>query len=321
MSLLLHLDDILKPIANDIDVLNKDILSVVSSKNNFLDKIIMHIASSSGKRLRPVMVYLVSRALLSGELMQKHHSLAVSIELLHTATLVHDDIIDNSDKRRNKPTINKIWDKKTAVIAGDYLLSKSLIKLSEVENIEIIKIFANVMNDICEGEIQQHLQSDEIIGLNEYIEKTKRKTALLFALSAKSSAIVCDVDEVKIKKAEDFGLNFGIMFQIIDDSLNFEEHDDKPFLNDLKNGIITAPTIYAIEENPEIEINLQKTNKTDADYEKIYELILKTNGIKKAKQLASMYAQKANENLNFFEDNVYKNSLKTLVNFSLNRVV
>jgi all-trans-nonaprenyl-diphosphate synthase len=301
--------------------LNRDIASLISSDNKFLENIIKHIISANGKRLRPAIVFLIARALYSDKIWKDHNHLALSIELIHTATLIHDDIVDDAEKRRNKPTINKLWDEKTAVIAGDYILAQSLIKLSEIGNSTISRFFAEVMKEVCEGEIQQHLQHNKVISLKEYIDKSRRKTALLFVLAAKSSAIIGNSTEDKIKSAENFGLNFGIMFQIVDDILNLENNEDKPFLNDLKNGIITAPVIYAIKENPEIKNCINQEHREILDYEKLHRMIIETSGIKKAKILASEYAQKACKDLSYLDESIYKTSLTNLVKFCLDRII
>ena len=229
---------------------------------------------------------------------------------------MHDDVIDKADKRRNKPTINNLWDEKTAVIAGDYLLAQSLIKLSEINRSNLVKTFADVMKDICEGEIQQHLQFNKVVTIKEYIEKSAKKTALLFALGSGSSARICTDNDYQIKSMENFGINFGITFQIIDDILNLENTADKPFLSDLKNGIITAPVIYAIEENPEIKEGLENEN---TDYNKLYEMIIATNGIKRARSLAFDYKQKAFKNLSELGDSIYKTSIIELLEFCFKR--
>ncbi|MFA6988704.1 MAG: polyprenyl synthetase family protein [Candidatus Gastranaerophilaceae bacterium] len=316
MNALSRLDDILKPITDDMEKLNKDLLSLISSDNEFLKDITMHIVSVGGKRLRPAIVFMMARALNDGQLFENHNKLAIAIELIHTATLVHDDVIDNADKRRNKPTINKLWDERIAVIAGDYLLSQSLIKLSEINEAEIVKMFACIMKEVCEGEIQQHLQFKKVITIEEYVEKSRRKTALLFALAAKASAAISTDDENKIKSAESFGMNFGITFQIMDDILNLENSTDKPFLSDLKNGVITAPVIYAIEENSEIKEYLAKEN---IDYEKLYKMITNTKGMEKAKLLAFEYKQKAFENLSEFNEDIYRTALIELLKFCFKR--
>ena len=286
------------------------------------------LALREGKRLRPAVSFLIAKSLNKGYLSSNHFQLGQAIELIHTATLVHDDILDETETRRNKLTVNKKWDNKTAIIAGDFLLSKSLIKLAAVKNYSVIEIFANIMSEICEGEIQQKLQNYQNISFDQYIEKSKRKTANLFIAGAECAAILTpEIDNLIIKSARDYALNFGIAFQIVDDILNFTSTEDefgKPVGIDLKDGIVTAPVIFAIEEyekkgDPTLSRLISQGFRNENDFKSALGMVLKSDGIEKAKDLAGYYADMANKSLAAIEDNQYKQTLKDLASYIIDR--
>lgn len=279
-------NEIKKLIEKDLKIVEKDLINF-DCQSDVLQKKLIQILTSPAKRLRPVLAFLYLRA-CGVEITQNQYDIQCAIELVHNATLVHDDVIDNSDLRRGVRTINNEFDNYLAVISGDYLLSVAFKKIVNIHSFEIIDIFAKTIEDMCNGEIHQYFNKFNIPKFDEYIEKSRQKTAALFEASLESAMII-DSNSRK-EKAVEFAKAFGIAFQVRDDLLNFiKEKDLKPTSNDVECGIYTAPIIYA------------------GSVEKA------TEGIEKTKDLINNYI---NQSLNLIEDveeNVYKTALVELL--------
>ncbi|MEI7474033.1 MAG: polyprenyl synthetase family protein [bacterium] len=322
------LNDILITVKPELDSLERKLIQELSGNNPFLNKITEHIIQAGGKRLRPALVFLFSKAFNGSFVSSNHLRLAIASELIHTATLIHDDIIDEADERRGIQTINSKWSDKAAVIAGDYLLAKSLKNLALTKNVNVIEIFSNILSEICEGEITQNSEKYQIPLLESYIEKSKRKTAMLFIACTEGSAVLSpNSNNLKIKTARDYALNFGIAFQIIDDVLNYMTQNneaDKPVGSDLFNGIITAPAIFAVEEYAEkgdfiLKNLIENGLNSSEEFDLALELILNTQGINKSIKLAEEYSQKACQSIETLEENEIKQTLTDLAQFVINR--
>jgi geranylgeranyl pyrophosphate synthase len=194
------------------------------------------------------------------ELTQAQYDVQTAIELIHNATLIHDDVIDNSDTRRGQKTLNSEFDNSLAVISGDFLLSAAMKKLLNLNSCEILSIFARAIEKMCLGEINQYFNRFKTTSIDEYIEKSRNKTATLFMTSLESASKLNE--KMDVKKALDFAENFGIAFQIRDDLLNFTEKNDKPTQNDFASGIYTAPVIFS----EDIRIGVEKTKQLLDNY-------------------------------------------------------
>ncbi|HSA06511.1 MAG TPA: polyprenyl synthetase family protein [Candidatus Gastranaerophilales bacterium] len=321
------LDRILKPIEKDLLLLENNLRENMFSGNSELDKMVAYFFKSGGKRLRPAIIILYSRALNRGYLADENFRIAEAVEMIHTASLVHDDVIDEAETRRGFQTINKKWGSKLAVITGDYILSRALSKLTSV-GILAVEIFSQTLNALCIGEIMQKNQSFKVISMEEYINKSERKTAKLFMAGMECAAsIMPETNNLVINIARGYSYNFGIAFQIMDDILNFTGDSKKlgkPAGNDLKHGIITAPVIFAVEEYDKTGDSTLKNLilaglKTEKDFKKAVKLVIDSNGIQKAQVLAQDYSSKAVNCLANLKDSVYKQSLIDLANYSTNR--
>ncbi|MDD3150853.1 MAG: polyprenyl synthetase family protein [Candidatus Gastranaerophilales bacterium] len=313
-----NLTDILKPIEAELRLLEEKIAAGTSSENFLLSQITGYIFQSGGKKLRPAICFLIGKLFNNEILSKEHFELGKAIEIIHTATLIHDDFIDDADLRRGNITVNKKWNAKMAVIAGDFLLAKALHSLALIKNNRIVEIFATAMNDICEGEIQQNSQINEIITMDEYIEKSKRKTAILFLAGAESAAILIpNTENEQISAVRNYALNFGIGFQIIDDLLNFipGQKSYKSLKIDLINGIYTAPVLFALQENNSLLSALEAKN---IDY--AVEIINKSDGFAKTIKLANKYLNNAEISLQNLPDTQSKQALINLCNFVLAQV-
>ena len=237
------------------------------------------------KRIRPLLAILYIKT-LGEELNQKQLEYLTVVEMVHNASLIHDDIIDESKIRRGKETINADFDNKLAVISGDYILALSMEKLSEVGNIELIKDFSQTIRQMCIGEINQNFDRFKIGSIEDYIEKTKNKTAHLFEI-ALTGCVRLSTNQHDLQKISELGLNIGIAFQIRDDLINMTNSDTlKPSNNDFEDGIYTAPIILG--------------NKSDKY----------ASGIEKTKVLLNNYLQSAKQQVTSLPDNEYKKALE-----------
>lgn len=250
--------------------------------------------SKKGKRIRPVLIFLLVKALgFSAD--ESIYKLAFADEMIHNATLMHDDIIDSSPTRHGKTTINQAYDSKLAVLAGDYLLSLALKALSSFENSEIIKIHTDSISNIINGEISQYFEREKLLSIEEYIEKSKNKTAELFKAGLVSAAVICETETENIKNIENFALNFGTAFQIHNDLADAIEENGG---EDFKNATYTAPWIYYFAENHDVKTKMLKN----------------TSAVHKTQDLIDSYISRAIENINFLGDNQFKQGIINLCN-------
>jgi len=321
------LNDLLKPVEEDLNRLEMKLSESLTSGNTRLDEIIGYVTKTGGKRLRPALVFLFAKALNNGFLSSNHFYLGEAVEMVHTASLIHDDVIDEAETRRGFLTVGKKWNYRTAVIVGDFILARSLTKLVSVGGVAT-ELFANTLNELCIGEIQQGDQKFKIISFEDYIKKSERKTAKLFVAGAEcAAAITPGANNVIIKAVRDYSLNFGIAFQIMDDILNFtgsREKLGKPAGNDLKNGILTAPVLFALQEfekNNDLTFKKLINNKLKGkkDFNLAMNLVLKSNGIQKSRDLAETYIEEAVKALDVMEDNICKTALIDLAVYTLKR--
>ncbi|CAN7950639.1 unnamed protein product, partial [Ixodes hexagonus] len=224
------------------------ILSELSSRVPLVQTITHHIVQSGGKRLRPLVVLLTARACGYNKGVE-HQELAAIIEFIHTATLLHDDVIDKSDLRRGEKTAHAIWGNQASVLVGDFLYSRAFQILARRSNIPVMKVLANTTNQIAEGEVWQLMnQNDPNIDETTYYEVIRRKTAQLFSAGTEIGAIIGTEEEPLRKAMTAFGLHLGLAYQIIDDLLDYSEDAselDKNVGDDLAEGKATLPLIYA----------------------------------------------------------------------------
>ena len=240
--------EILKDELEQFDVYLRDALS---SSNQRIATILEHAFKVSGKRIRPVMVLLVAKAF--GKITPATYYGAITVELLHTATLIHDDVIDESSMRRGQPSANAVFDNKKSVLAGDYLLSSAVLQSVKTESLEIVEIIAELGKNLSEGELNQfELAHEVIIDEHEYFEVIDKKTASLLQACTKIGAITGGADRHAIEDFGAMGRDIGLAFQIRDDIFDYYSKDvGKPTGNDIREGKITLPLIYALQHAPE----------------------------------------------------------------------
>lgn len=242
---------IAQPVATELEQFNARYKESISSEDLRIQGIIDYVMKSDGKRIRPILLLLAAKA--CGEINETTYSAAITIELLHTASLIHDDVVDESDTRRGKPSVNAVYDNKMAVLVGDYFLSTALIKAVVTSNYEIISIISNLGRILAEGELNQlSLVKESILNETEYLEVIRKKTASLLSGCMKIGAISAGASKEEMRKFDLLGEMLGMCFQMRDDIFDYYSNDvGKPTGNDIREGKITLPLLYAIEHASE----------------------------------------------------------------------
>merc|ERR1712087_87524 len=282
-----------------------------------------------GKRGRPLIAVLVAKATRKlyglNDVTDEHIRLAMITEMIHTASLVHDDVLDDCELRRGKGTVHSLYGTRVAVLAGDFLFAQSSWFLANLNNLEVIKLISQVIADFADGEIAQASSLfDTNITIDQYLDKSFYKTASLIAASYRSSAVFSDCTESEKSLMYDYGCNLGLAFQIVDDILDFtqtEEELGKPQGQDLASGNITAPAILVLGESERLRELLKEDRlESDGSLEEALQLVYDNNGIEKAKVLARHHGDLALENLQVLPDCEEKKSLELMVEYVLERI-
>lgn len=281
-----------------------------------------HLMAAGGKRIRPIISLLMGNMLGAEE--GKLISLGAAIELLHTATLVHDDLIDGALLRRGNPTLNSHWTPAATVLTGDYIFAQAARLAAEIGSTEAMSIFAETLSIIVNGEISQLFGKSKLPSREDYYYRIYEKTGSLFALSARAAAMISPADRKYIKPAESYGKELGKAFQIVDDVLDFtgdQERVGKPIGNDLRQGIPTLPAIYYGEQHPDDEVLLACLDGTAAEEEadELIQRISESGVIEQALEEASLCAENAVKSLEDFPECREKDALEKLGPFLLNR--
>nr|YP_009393736.1 prenyl transferase [Caloglossa beccarii]ARW62298.1 prenyl transferase [Caloglossa beccarii] len=294
------LNNLFLSIDTEILQLNKNLNRMISAKHPILYAAANHLFKEKGKKIRPSIILIIAKiTTLHKKIHPNHTRLAEITEIIHTASLVHDDVIDDCDKRRGLDTVHNIFNTKIAVLAGDFLFAQSSWYLANLNNLEVVKIISKVIIDFAEGEVRQGLTSfDTTITIDDYIEKSFYKTATLLACSCKATAILSKCKQNIQNDLYLYGKHIGLAFQIIDDILDITSNTDtlgKPSCSDLKNGNLTAPIIFALEENKELYKFIDHEFYSEQDISNAMKIIKNTRGIQKAKDLAEEHIQLAIE--------------------------
>lgn len=319
------LKSFLDPIQNEFKEFEKFFAEQMKSRVGLVELIARYILRQKGKRIRPTLVLLSAKTL--GNVNEHTYRGAVLVEMLHTATLVHDDVVDNSDTRRGFPSINAIWKNRIAVLMGDYLLARGLQIAVDNNEFEFLKVITNTVKRMSEGEL---LQIQKIRKLNNdedtYLKIISDKTASLFSTCTTIGAMSITENQDIINDFKNFGEYLGIAFQIKDDILDFEGTSSimgKPTGNDLRDKKLTLPIIYALKEAEKNEVknikNLIRGKLGSREINSILEFVNKYKGISYANDRANEFASKAIDIISKYQDNESRRALIDLVNFILNR--
>ncbi|AEM79814.1 polyprenyl synthetase family protein [Thermoanaerobacter wiegelii] len=300
-------------IKNELDEVIKIMEKRVKNSNRSIRNILLDMIRNSGKMLRPAFVILSGKF---GEYDRRRIlPLAAAVEMLHMATLVHDDIIDNALIRRSKPTIQAEYGKNYAVFIGDFLFSECFLLLSDNITIENLKKVSKVVSRICKGEIGQFESRYNIdITINDYLKRIAAKTAALFALSFYVGAYESNCGEKLAKILGSIGYNIGMAFQIIDDVLDYTGEENvvgKPLCNDIRQGVFTLPLIYSLEKNKDEKMIalLKKESYCEEDIKRIVEFVQENGGVDRSKMLAEKYTKKAFDKISMLKDSPPKQIL------------
>ncbi|GER29129.1 solanesyl diphosphate synthase [Striga asiatica] len=322
------ISDIFEMVAEDLVTLNKNLLSIVGSENPVLMSAAEQIFGAGGKRIRPALVFLVARATaeIAGltELTKEHRRLAEIIEMIHTASLIHDDVLDESDMRRGQETVHQLYGTRVAVLAGDFMFAQSSWYLANLANLEVIKLISQVIKDFAHGEIKQaSSRFDCDLQLDEYLMKSYYKTASLTAASTKGASIFSSVNTDITEQMYQFGKNLGLSFQVVDDILDFTQSAEqlgKPAGSDLAKGILTAPVIFALEKEMRLRDIIETEFCESGSLEKAIDIVRNCGGIDRARDLAREIADKAVCNLNCLPQGPFRQALERVVNYNLERI-
>lgn len=304
-----------------VDVLNL-MKSNVKCKDKKIENSIIELIESGGKLLRPAFVLIGSKF---GEYdREKSIPTAAVIEMLHMATLVHDDVIDDSKLRRGQETIQSKYGKDYAVYIGDYLFCVCFKILATNASLQAIKVDSRAMSKICMGEVNQlNSRFSMNLSVKDYLSRISGKTAELFSISLYLGAAECNANTKISKELRNIGHNLGMAFQIIDDILDYEGNDEsikKSAANDLKQGIYTLPLIYAYKKDKNaFNTILEKDFYTEEEVSEIIELVKKNNGIEEAKELAEKYMKKCFKGIDRLPENEYKYILRDIAEWLLLR--
>jgi octaprenyl-diphosphate synthase len=319
------LSEITLPIKSELESFEELFKQSMKSDVKLIDLIARYIIRQKGKKIRPLLVLLAAK--VAGGVTERTYRGAVMVELLHTATLVHDDVVDNADKRRGFWSINKVFKNKVAVLMGDYLLSRGLLIAVHAKDFDFLDVITSTVKRMSEGELLQ-IRKTRKLNIDEatYFRIISDKTASLLETCCQIGALSASTDENYIESMRKFGEYLGIAFQIRDDILDYEgstASTGKPVGGDIKEKKITLPLIYSLLQVPKNEAaKIKKILKNGDKKESVQEIInfvKMNNGINYASETAASYSKKALDVLDIFPDSPSKTSLKELVDFVVDR--
>jgi len=316
-------EKIKKPISQELKIFEKQFYNSVSSKVKLLDLILIYILNRKGKQIRPILVLLFAKMFSKGTMSEKSYRAANLVELIHTASLIHDDIVDDSNVRRNFLTINALWKNKISVLVGDFFLSKALLLSTENKDYDLLNEVSKAVKEISEGELFQ-IQKSRNFNLSEedYNILISKKTASLFSCCCKLGSIASGKNN--LNDIETFGNYLGIIFQIKDDLFDYTTKKIGKPTSDLNSQKITLPLIFSIKNSTYrdkklIKVILKKKKYTMDNKKMVNEFIIKYKGFEYAHNKMVDYKNKALKILKKFPDNDSKESIEILLDYIIER--
>ena len=309
---------------SDLVMMDEILVNRLDSNVDLISQMSQYIINSGGKRIRPLLLLLCARATnYKGDY---HYSMAVVIELIHTATLLHDDVVDGSSTRRGQETANELWGNAPSVLVGDFLYSRAFEIMVEPNSMQIMKILSKATNQISEGEVLQLLNiKNANVSQSEYFEVIERKTACLFKAACQIAGILSESDKDIINALGSFGMHLGNAFQIIDDTLDYESNSSvigKEVGDDLSEGKVTLPMIYALENTKGSEketLSNAITNADSSNIDNIVNILLSVNAFEYSRKVAKNESNLALKSLEIIPNSEYRSALKLLCELSLVR--
>ena len=325
---MIEIKKIKEPIKEEMEVFEKKFKTSMMSEISLLNRITFFIVKRKGKQIRPMFVFLVAKLLGNEKVNERSYRGAALIELIHTATLVHDDIVDDSYKRRGFFSINTLWKNKIAVLVGDYLFSKGLLLSVDNKDFDLLKIISKVVKEMSEGELLQLEKSRDFeITENIYYEIIRKKTAVLIASCCSIGATSVMSSQSDIDKIYEFGELLGMIFQIKDDLFDYtNKMIGKPTGIDLREKKITLPLIYTInnvdrKEKKWIINSIKNHNKEKKIINKIIKKVINAGGLEFSLKKINSFKEKALNILYTFPKSKYRDSLELLINYIINRKI
>jgi len=315
----------ISPVLEEIKLVEERMRTQADDSHPDLRAALEHLLAAGGKRIRPTLGMLVGNML--GAPLEKLITLGAAVELLHTATLVHDDLIDGSLLRRGMATLNARWSPPATVLTGDFLFARAAISAAETDHLPLMKLFSETLATIVNGELTQMFTSRGLISRDNYYKRIYAKTASLFEMTSRAAAMVSPVDETMVESMRDFGYQIGMAFQIVDDILDFNGEQaavGKPLGSDLHNGLVTLPAIYYAEANPNDPDVLSLPNGGWTNTENMTRLvdnIRKSNSSEQAMLEADQHTERALDRLNAMELCAEREALENLARYIVDRNV
>lgn len=326
------IQEIFNSLSSDLKKIDEIILSFSHGRSPLIQEIANHLISSGGKRIRPLTLILAAKLCGSNENSQ-YSNLGAAIEMIHTATLLHDDVVDNSTIRRGKKTSNAIWDNKASILVGDYLFSVAFQLMVLSNNLQILDLLAKTSSTMADGEVMQLENSSNLaISQEKYFEIIFGKTAVLFSAATEVGALLNNRNQQEISALREFGKNLGLIFQIVDDMLDYSSQEQilgKDLGNDFFEGKVTLPIIITYQKASEsdkkiikdlFEKYLMTAQKEQQDFIQILNLINKYQALLDTKNIAISYQKQAIAQLDIFSNCPAKEYLIEILNYSISRI-
>lgn len=315
-----------KPILEEMELFEKKFQQSMTSKVALLNRITYYIVNRKGKQMRPMFVFLTAKMISGGEVLERTYRGALVIELIHTATLVHDDVVDDSNRRRGFFSINALWKNKIAVLVGDYLLSKGLLLSIDNGDFDLLKIISVAVREMSEGELLQ-IEKARRLDITEevYYDIIRQKTATLIAACCALGAKSVSEDEVQVEKMRKFGELIGMAFQIKDDLFDYtEEAIGKPTGIDIKEQKMTLPLIHVLnncskKEKDWLINSIKNHNKDKKRVREVIAFVKNQNGLAYAEEKMIQFQQEALQLIASFPNSTYKEALILMVNYVIER--
>ncbi len=320
------LEPMLSLTANGMNSVNAVILERMQSEIPLIPRLAGHLISGGGKRLRPMLT--LAGAELVGYQGDRHHKLAASVEFIHTATLLHDDVVDGSELRRGKAAANIIFGNPATVLVGDFLFSRAFELMTEDGSLKVLRILSNASAVIAEGEVNQLTAQRQIeTSEDQYLDIIGAKTAALFAAASQISAVVAECDEKQERALEDYGRNLGVAFQLVDDAIDYTSDAaemGKDQGDDFREGKMTLPVILAFARGDEPERKFWKDaiaghRTSDADLAEAIQLINRHNAVEDTRARARHFAQRAIDAISIFPDGKARQAMAEAAQFAVAR--
>jgi len=322
---MIRLEDIRRPVSTEMKEFNNRFKKAVSSPIPLLNIVTRYVLKRKGKQMRPLFVFLSSK--MTGSITESTYTAASLIELMHTATLVHDDVVDESNERRGAFSVNAIWKSKVAVLFGDYLLARGLLLAVEKKDYDLLEIVSDASREMSEGELLQIQKSRSLnIDLDTYYEVIRKKTATLIASCTACGAKAAKASEQVVKQVYDLGIHIGMAFQIKDDLFDYQDHGliGKPTGNDIKEKKFTLPLIYALNQadnasRKRIISRIKRGNRNQKVVREVVQFVRDQGGIEYAIDQMQDHKTKALDLLEQFPPSEARDSMRDLVEFTVSR--